>query len=296
MLVGSIRVQPKEAIVDLTPPGQLVVVATPIGNLGDLSPRALEVLTSADVVYCEDTRRSRILYSAHGVTPRAPLRSLHEHNEHDRCATVIAHIRAGQLVALVSDAGTPGISDPGERVVAAVADAGLAVTTAPGPSAVVTALSISGLSSERFIMEGFLPRKGAERQRRLESWAHEARTVVFYESPQRLAATLGELAERWPRRRVVVARELTKLHEELVRGTLELVAARFHDSETQGELVVVLEGVLDERVIDDEEILRALDHAFDEGSSTRDAVDEVAQALGVARRHVYQLALGRPVD
>lgn len=278
---------------DLTPPGQLVVVATPIGNLGDLSPRALEVLTSADVVYCEDTRRSRILYSAHGVTPRAPLQSLHEHNEHERSAQVVAQVRAGKLVALVSDAGTPGISDPGERVVAAVAEAGLAVTTAPGPSAVVTALSISGLSSERFVMEGFLPRKGAERQRRLEGWAHEARTVVFYESPQRLGATLGELADRWPLRRVVVARELTKLHEELVRGDLASVAGRFRDGETQGELVIVLEGIHDERVIDDEEILRALDHAFDEGSSTRDAVDEVAQSLGVSRRHVYQLALGR---
>ncbi|OYV65570.1 MAG: 16S rRNA (cytidine(1402)-2'-O)-methyltransferase [Actinobacteria bacterium 21-64-8] len=296
MLVGSIRVEPKEAVVDLTPPGQLVVVATPIGNLGDLSPRALEALTTADVVYCEDTRRSRILYSAHGLTPRAPLQSLHEHNELERCAQVVAHVRAGKLVALVSDAGTPGISDPGERVVAAVIEAGLAVTSAPGPSAVVTALSISGLSTERFIMEGFLPRKGSERQRRLESWSHEARTVVFYESPQRLGATLDELAERWPLRRVVVARELTKLHEELVRGTLTSVASHFEGRETQGELVVVLEGLLDERVIDDEEILRALDHAFDEGASTRDAVDEVAQALGVARRHVYQLALGRTRD
>ncbi|HEY7930761.1 MAG TPA: 16S rRNA (cytidine(1402)-2'-O)-methyltransferase [Acidimicrobiales bacterium] len=276
--------------------GQLVVVATPIGNLGDLSPRALEVLTNADVVYCEDTRRSRTLFSAHGLSPKSPLQSLHEHNEAERCAQVVERVRAGQLVALVSDAGTPGISDPGERVVAAVARAGLVVTSAPGPSAVVAALSISGLASERFVMEGFLPRKGSERQRRVESWDHESRTVVFYESPQRLGATLGELAVRWPDRDVVVARELTKLHEEIARGTLVELAARFVEREPQGEIVVVLAGVVVERVVNDDEIQRALARAFDEGSSTRDAVDEVAAALGVARRHVYQLALERIDD
>jgi 16S rRNA (cytidine1402-2'-O)-methyltransferase len=276
--------------------GQLVVVATPIGNLGDLSPRALEVLSNADVVYCEDTRRSRTLFSAHGLSPKSPLQSLHEHNEAERCAQVVERVRAGQLVALVSDAGTPGISDPGERVVRAVARAGLVVTSAPGPSAVVAALSISGLASERFVMEGFLPRKGSERQRRVESWDHESRTVVFYESPQRLGATLGELAVRWPDRDVVVARELTKLHEEIARGTLVELAARFVEREPQGEIVVVLAGVVVERVVNDDEIQRALARAFDEGSSTRDAVDEVAAALGVARRHVYQLALERIDD
>ncbi|MDE3108076.1 MAG: 16S rRNA (cytidine(1402)-2'-O)-methyltransferase [Acidobacteriota bacterium] len=276
--------------------GQLVVVATPIGNLGDLSPRALQVLTNADVVYCEDTRRSRTLFSAHGLSPKSPLQSLHEHNEAERCAQVIERVRAGQLVALVSDAGTPGISDPGERVVAAVAQAGLTVTGVPGPSAVVAALSISGLASERFVMEGFLPRKGSERQRRVESWDLEARTVVFYESPQRLGATLAELAARWPTRAAVVARELTKLHEETARGTLSELAARYGHQEPQGEIVVVLAGVVVSRAVDDDEIQRALARAFEEGASTRDAVDEVAAALGVARRHVYQLALERTDD
>ncbi len=276
-----------------TPQGRLVVVATPIGNLGDLTPRALEVLASADVVYCEDTRRSRTLFSAHGLTPRFALQSLHEHNESERCAQVVERVRAGQVVALVSDAGTPGISDPGERVVAAVADAGLVVTSTPGPSAVVTALSISGLASERFVMEGFLPRKGAERQRRLERWDHEAYTVVFYESPPRLGATLRELATRWPARRVVVARELTKVHEEIVRGALAEVASRFEQREVLGEIVVILEGVLEVRVVSDETLQRALDLALAQGMSTRDAVDEVAGSLGVARRHVYQLALER---
>jgi len=293
MLVGTVQVEPKGVAVDETAQGRLVVVATPIGNLGDLTPRALEVLASADVVYCEDTRRSRTLFSAHGLTPKSPLQSLHEHNEAERCAQVVERVRAGQVVALVSDAGTPGISDPGERVVAAVAQAGLEVTSAPGPSAVVAALSISGLASERFIMEGFLPRKGAERQRRIEQWGHDARTIVFYESPQRLGATLGELAARWPLRRVVVARELTKLHEEVVRGTLGVVAARYADREPLGEIVVMLEGVVEERVVDDDAIRRALTLAFLEGASTRDAVDEVAAALGVARRHVYQIALDR---
>ncbi|HUY42212.1 MAG TPA: 16S rRNA (cytidine(1402)-2'-O)-methyltransferase [Acidimicrobiales bacterium] len=273
--------------------GRLVVVATPIGNLGDLTPRALEVLASADVVYCEDTRRSRTLFSAHALTPKSPLQSLHEHNEAERCAQVIERVRAGQVVALVSDAGTPGISDPGERVVAAVAEAGLVVTSAPGPSAVVAALSISGLASGRFVMEGFLPRKGAERHRRVEQWGHEERTIAFYESPQRLGATLRELAALWPFRRVVVARELTKLHEEVVRGTLDEVARRYEDHEPLGEIVVMLEGVVEVRVVDDDEIRRALALSFSRGASTRDAVDEVAAALGVARRHVYQLALDR---
>lgn len=276
--------------------GRLVVVATPIGNLGDLSPRALAELTSADVVYCEDTRRSRTLFSAHGVVPRAALQSLHEHNEAERSAQIVERVRAGQSVVLVSDAGTPGISDPGERVVAAVAEAGLVVTSVPGPSAVVTALSVSGLASERFIMEGFIPRKGAPRRERLDAWQTESRTVVFYESPQRLAATLAELAQRWANRRVVIARELTKVHEEIVRGSLASVARELAGREILGEVVVVLEGVHEERVVGDGEILDALARSFDRGATTRDAADEVAAVLGVGRRRVYQLALERDED
>jgi 16S rRNA (cytidine1402-2'-O)-methyltransferase len=271
--------------------GQLVLVATPLGNLGDLSRRALELFRDADVIYCEDTRHSRVLFSANDIPTGRRLLSLHEHNEASQSEQIVARVRAGELVVLVSDAGTPGISDPGGRAVAAVLAAGLRVTTAPGPSAVITALSISGLASERFVMEGFLPRKLGERQRRYEQWANEERTVVFYESPQRLASVLQELTALFPGRRVVVARELTKLHEELVRGTLEEVASLFAARDVVGEIVVVLEGETLEGPVDDDVVMAALHEQWNEGATTRDAVDYVSETLGVPRRDVYQLAL-----
>jgi 16S rRNA (cytidine1402-2'-O)-methyltransferase len=272
--------------------GQLVLVATPLGNLGDLSRRALELLRSADVIYCEDTRHSRVLFSANDIPSGGRLESLHEHNEVAQSAKVVERVRSGQLVVLISDAGTPGISDPGSRVVAAVAKAGLTVTTAPGPSAVIAALTISGLGTDRFVMEGFLPRKSRERLEVFEQWAKEERTVVFYESPQRIKSVLAELASLWPARKVAVAREITKLHEEVIRGTLADVATTVEAREHLGEIVVVLEGARTEAVIiDDEVVVAALREQFASGASTRDAVDFVAEVLGVARREVYQRAL-----
>jgi 16S rRNA (cytidine1402-2'-O)-methyltransferase len=273
--------------------GSLVVVATPLGNLGDLSSRALAVLADADVVFCEDTRRSRTLYAAHGLHPRTRLRSLHQHNEAAQCEEVVARVRAGQTVALVSDAGTPGISDPGERVVAAVAAAGLRVSTAPGPSAVVAALSISGLTSERFVMEGFVPRRASERLARFEQWDRETRTVVFYESPVRLVATLEQLARRWPDRAVCVVRELTKVHEEVLRGTLVDVHQTLAHRAVIGEVVVVLAGVVAAVGVDEDQVRAALRELIDAGTSVRDAVSRVAAQLGVAHREVYRLALER---
>jgi 16S rRNA (cytidine1402-2'-O)-methyltransferase len=273
--------------------GSLVVVATPLGNLGDLSSRALAVLAEADVVFCEDTRRSRTLFAAHGLHPRARLRSLHQHNEAAQCEEVVARVRAGQTIALVSDAGTPGISDPGERVVAAVAAAGLRVSTAPGPSAVVAALSISGLASERFVMEGFVPRRASERVARLEEWDRETRTVVFYESPVRLVATLEQMARRWPDRALCVVRELTKVHEEVLRGTLTEVLASLADREVIGEVVVVMAGAAATAAVDEDEVRAAVRELIDAGTSVRDAVSSVAARLGVAHRQVYRLALER---
>lgn len=271
--------------------GQLVLVATPLGNLGDLSRRALELFEVADVIYCEDTRHSRTLFSAHDISLRGRLHSLHQHNEAAQCAQIVARVRDGDLVVLISDAGTPGISDPGSRVVAAVAEAGLVVTTAPGPSAVVAALTISGLPTDRFIMEGFLSRKFSERAKSYEQWAREERTVVFYESPQRLKAVIHELADIYPARRVAIAREMTKLHEEVIRGTLFDVAAALDQREVIGEIVAVLEGVSFTPVVDDDVVRAALVEQFDVGATTRDAVDYVAELLGVARREVYELAL-----
>ena len=271
--------------------GQLVVVATPLGNLGDISRRALELLSTADVIYCEDTRRSSTLFSAHSIAVNGRLRALHEHNEASLCDQVVAQVASGQVVVVVSDAGTPGISDPGARVVAAVAAAGLVVTTAPGPSAVVAALTISGLPTERFAMEGFMPRKASEREALYVQWLHEPRTIVFYESPQRLAATLNEMVDVFGSRRIGVAREITKLHEEVLRGTVAEIAELIDAREVLGEIVVVLEGNPQVEVVDDELIRAALRDQVDEGVSTRDAVSYVAESLGVAHRVVYQMAL-----
>ncbi|MHB2027922.1 MAG: 16S rRNA (cytidine(1402)-2'-O)-methyltransferase [Acidimicrobiales bacterium] len=271
--------------------GQLVLVATPLGNLGDLSRRAIELLGSADVVYCEDTRHSRTLFSAYDIPTKNRLQSLHEHNETRESARIVERVANGELVVLISDAGTPGISDPGARVVAAVVSAGLAVSTVPGPSAVIAALTLSALSTDRFVMEGFLPRKVGERVQRYEHWADEQRTIVFYESPQRLTSVLRELADRFGFRRVAVAREMTKLYEEVVRGTLNEVAELYEQREVRGEVVVVLEGASSRPVVDERDVRTALAEQFVAGATTRDAVDYVAGLLGVARREVYQCAL-----
>jgi 16S rRNA (cytidine1402-2'-O)-methyltransferase len=271
--------------------GELVVVATPIGNLGDISRRALELLTSADVVYCEDTRHSRTLFSAHGIPVKGRLHSLHEHNEVSQCEDIVARVREGQVVVLISDAGTPGISDPGSRVVAAVAEAGLRVTTAPGPAAVIAALTISGLATDRFVMEGFVGRKVGERELLFRQWIHEPRTIVFYESPQRLSTTLNELSVHFADRRVAVVREITKFHEEVVRGTVREVANVFGARDVMGEIVVVLAGAPAALAVDDETVRAALVDQMASGLSVRDAVSYVADTLGVAHRSAYQLAL-----
>ena len=277
------------------PGGSIVLVGTPIGNLGDLSRRAVATLSGADVAYCEDTRRTRALLSHAGVTG-VPLRSMHAHNERDRAAEAVAAALGGATVAVVTDAGMPGISDPGAAVVAAVLDAGLRVSTVPGPSALIAALSISGLPTERFVMEGFMARKAGERAATYESWRHEGRTVVFYESPQRLATTLDELARLFPSRRVAVARELTKVHEEVLRGTLAQVAATLRGREVLGEVVVVLDGVAERARVSDEVVAAALDEGLARGLTVRDAVALVVAELGVSHRETYALALRRRVE
>jgi 16S rRNA (cytidine1402-2'-O)-methyltransferase len=274
--------------------GRLELVATPIGNLGDLAPRAIEVLRDADRILCEDTRRTRSLLSASEVPARGRLEAFHEHNEALKIPRVLERLRAGELVAVVCDAGTPGISDPGSRLVAAAVASGLDVGSVPGPSAILAALVVSGLPTDRFVMEGFLPRRGSERQRRLTALRAERRTVVLFESPRRVGATLAELAATLDGgRALVVARELTKLHEEIWRGTLEEGAGHFVDHELRGEVVLVMGGSLEpEREATEDDIVAALAAARADGRSTRDAAAEVAEALGVPRRRVYDLAIG----
>jgi len=271
--------------------GRLVMVSTPIGNLGDLSFRAVDVLAHADLLCCEDTRRTRALLTHAGISGRRLL-SLHARNEAERVAEVLGHVAAGETVAVVSDAGTPSVSDPGARLVAAAVAAGVEVTVVPGPSAVLAALVVSGLPTARFCFEGFLARRGSDRRRRLVALAAEERTVVFYEAPGRLAATLADLvAACGPGRPVVVARELTKLHEEVWRGTLEEAAAEFASREVRGEVVVVLGGAVAGPPAGEAEVVAALRRHVDGGASWRDAATVVALELGVSRREVYAHAL-----
>ncbi len=272
--------------------GRLVLVATPIGNLGDLSPRASEELAAADLVACEDTRRTGRLLQHAGISGSDLLR-LDEHTEERSTAVVVDRIGCGDTVALVSDAGMPGISDPGERVVRRVVEAGHPVVVVPGPSAPVAAVSASGLATDRWCMEGFLPRKGSARSDRLAELAVEERTMVLFESPNRLAATLRDLVGvLGPDRRAVVAREMTKLHEEFVRGTVAELADRF-DEPPKGEVVLVLEGAPPPAEVGDGRIRVVLEEAQAGGASTRDAADEAARRLGVSRRRAYRLALDR---
>jgi len=270
--------------------GALVLVATPIGNLGDLSPRAVEELTRADVVACEDSRRAGKLLAAAGIEARE-LMIVHDHNETARASTILARLARGERVAVVTDAGMPGVSDPGERLVDAAVDAGYRVEVVPGASAAISALVISGLPTGRFVFEGFLPRKGSGRTERLAALVGERRTMVLYEAPHRLERTLADLAEvLGDDRRVVLARELTKLHEEVWRGTLRGAIDRSASSEVRGEHVVVVAGAPEAREATDDELLAALRRARDAGQSTRDAVVAVAEAFDVPKRRAYELA------
>ena len=269
---------------------RLVLVATPIGNLGDLSPRAVEPLSAADLVACEDTRRTGRLLQHAGIVGSELLR-LDAHTEERAAETVVRRLDAGAIGALVSDAGMPGISDPGERVVRRVVEAGHRVEVVPGPSAPAAALAASGLAGARWCMEGFLPRKGSARAGRLAELSVEERTMVIFESPHRLAATVVDLSTAMGGgRRVVVAREMTKLHEEFWRGTLD-EAVGFASQGLKGELVLVVEGSPPVAEADDDRIRAVLAEALDAGASTRDAAAEVSRRLGVSRRRAYRLAL-----
>jgi 16S rRNA (cytidine1402-2'-O)-methyltransferase len=273
--------------------GLLTLVGTPIGNLGDLSPRAIEALGAADALACEDTRRTGRLLAHIGV--RVPvLIVMNDHTEAEVIDRIISRLEAGERVAVVSDAGMPGISDPGERLVAAVSARGLRIEVVPGPSAAVTALVGSGLPAGRFVFEGFLPRKGSGRGERLRELATETRTVLLYEAPHRLERTLTDLSVSCGAdRQVVFARELTKMHEEFWRGTLAEAIERCGEVEPRGEYVLVLAGAAAAEPADDAQLLRALQEARDSGASTRDSVAAVAERFGASHRRVYSLATGK---
>lgn len=264
------------------PVGRLVVCPTPIGNLEDVTLRVLGVLAKADVVACEDTRHTKVLLDRHGILAR--LVSFHEHNERARAQELVARIGEGALVALVSDAGTPLLSDPGFTLVRACLAAGLAVEVLPGPSAVVTALVASGLPAERWLFVGFLPRKRAELEQLLLGASD---TLVAFESPRRLAGTLRVLAARDPERPVAVCRELTKLHEEVRRGSAAELAAHYGDSPPRGELVLVL-GAAPPGRAQREQALEALRDLVQAGARARPAAAAVAKLTGVRANELYR--------
>ncbi len=282
------------------PAGSLFVVATPIGNLEDVTLRALRVLREAGLVLAEDTRRTRILLDRHGIAAR-PV-SLHAHNEATRCDEVLAALAAGRTVALVSDAGTPLVSDPGERLVAAAIEAGYAVVPVPGASAVLAALAASGLPPLPFAFVGFPPRRARAREALFDSYRSRPETLVLFESPHRTAATLRALADALGDRRACVARELTKLHEELARGTLGELAERYREG-ARGEVTIVVAGAAARGAEGAEEVGVAdapspspvdLEARIAElaaaGHRTRDIAALLARETGLPRRHLYALA------
>jgi 16S rRNA (cytidine1402-2'-O)-methyltransferase len=279
------------------PRGQLVLVATPIGNLGDLPPRARELLATADMVCCEDTRRTRALLSAMGIPAGGPhgdrLVSLHGHNEGSRVERVLSCVAGGGTVAVGTDADTPGISDPGALLVSRLAEAGERVSVVPGPTSVVAALVVSGLPTDRFCVEGFLPRKGGERRDRVAAVMADQRTSVILEAPGRVAATLGELASVDGERRVAVVRELTKVHEEVWRGPMADAATAFAENQVRGEVVLVVAGAPPAGPVGDDVVDDAVRQRLrlGPGEGPRQIAGLVAAQLGVPRRKVYETVL-----
>ncbi|MDH6060830.1 16S rRNA (cytidine(1402)-2'-O)-methyltransferase [Chrysosporum bergii ANA360D] len=272
-------------------PGTLYVVGTPIGNLEDITFRAVRILQSVNLIAAEDTRHTgKLLQHFHIKTPQI---SYHEHNRHSRIPELLDYLSHGQAIALVSDAGMPGISDPGYELVKACVDAGLAVVPIPGASAAITALSAAGLPTDKFVFEGFLPAKGQKRREYLASIQAESRSLIFYESPHRLRETLQDLATVWGSdRQIVLARELTKIYEEFWRGTIAEAIAHYSQREPQGEYTLIAAGVPPTQPQLTEEQLKAeLLAMINQGISRSQASRELAKITSLPRRQLYQLAL-----
>lgn len=274
--------------------GTLYVVATPIGNLEDMTFRAVSVLQQVGAIAVEDTRHTSKLLRHFDISK--PLISYHDHNRKSRQPELLARLQRGEAIALVSDAGMPGISDPGYELICGCLEAGVAVVPIPGASAVVTALSAAGLPTDRFVFEGFLPTKEKERRDRLSSLIREPRTLVLYEAPHRLRQTLQDLADTvGADRAVVLARELTKLHEEFWRGTLAEAQRHYRDREPHGEFTVLVAGAVRQLpTLSDELLLAEVQRMLLDGLSRSEASRQLAQQTAVPRRHIYQLALSIP--
>ena len=272
--------------------GRLTLVGTPIGNLEDASPRSIRTLEEADVVACEDSRRTRKLLAHFGIKVRE-LVVYNDGNERRRAEDLVVRIEKGATVALVSDAGMPGLSDPGYRLVKACVDRGLPVEVVPGPTAVVSALAVSGLPPGRFVFEGFLPRKSGERRRRIEELVDEPRTIVLFESPHRIVDSLTDLLDGFGDRPAAVVRELTKLYEEAQRGTLSELLERAQERSPRGEIVLVIGGAIhdDKPKVPPEGLARRARALMDEGIDRKAALARVAREAGVPKREVFDSLL-----
>jgi len=274
-------------------PGTLYLVGTPIGNLEDMTFRAVRILQSVDLIAAEDTRHTgKLLHHFQIATPQI---SYHDHNRHSRTAELLERLQQGKTIALVTDAGMPGISDPGYDLAKACADAGILVVPIPGPTAAIAALTASGLPSDRFVFEGFLPAKPIARRAKIESLQSETRTLIFYEAPHRLRQTLADLALLGDTRQLVLARELTKLHEEIWRGTIRDAIANYGDRAPQGEFTLVVAGAeTTQLILSEAALLAELQALLHQGLSRSEASRQLAQQTALPRRQIYQLALSLP--
>lgn len=271
----------------------LAVVSTPIGNLGDITPRARDVLSHADLIACEDTRHTGLLLSRLGITPKK-LVAYHDHSQDHVIHGLIEALQKGKTVALVSDAGTPLISDPGYRLVAACRQGGIAVTPIPGASALLAGLAASGLPTDQFYFAGFLPHGEKKRRDMLVGLQALRSTIVFYESPKRLASTLAIMADLYPARPAVVARELTKLHESFYHGDVASLYAELKDQTLKGEAVLILGPLKDDETLSEDELKAMVANALADGYSRRDAAALIADQTGHAKKIIYQIAIALP--
>ena len=271
--------------------GTLFVVGTPIGNLSDFSPRAAETLSSVDFIAAEDTRVTLKLLNHFGI--KKPLVSYYEHNKRERGQIILDRILSGENCALVSDAGMPAISDPGEMLVAQCAEAGVDVKAVPGPSAVISALAVSGLPTGRFTFEGFLSMNKKSRREHLIDVKNEKRTMVFYEAPHKLPSTLRDMLEAWGDRKIAVVREITKIHEEVIRTTLREAAERFSEESPRGEIVLVIEGAAEdtEKPATIEDAVAMAREFLEQGMSSSEAAKKAAQISGLKKGDIYRLLL-----
>jgi 16S rRNA (cytidine1402-2'-O)-methyltransferase len=270
-------------------PGVLYVVASPIGNLEDITLRALQILKKVDVIAAEDTRRTQKLLSHYDI--HRPLTSYHEHNERVKAPALVEDLLGGQTVALVSDAGTPAISDPGYRLVTAAAAAGIQVVPVPGPSALTAALSVAAIPTNRFVFEGFLSGKKKERRERLQALRDERRTLICYEAPHRLVELLRDILEIFGDRDITVAREVSKVHEQILRGRVSEILEQFAGRDVKGELTLVIRGSLEERETSVEELQREIAKLRSRGLRVKEIAELLGEQFGYRKKEIYRLAL-----